>query len=168
MFNDEKQQEEARKPWPINSPWPEPTDNGMNYDEDLIPNNYDGKIEYLIKIKEYYDSLVDSERLNDDYTLNDGNKEWCDKDEEEFTPEIGDEYWDNGFDIESWREDLSNHINLLQLPPMDPYKNPIIAMRSAFSYRFTNENLPVRSSFSRFGRFFPLMQPQEMVCPFFR
>ena len=70
MSKDEMQQKAATKPWPINCPWPEPTDYGMGYDEDSIPSTNDHEIAYLEEIKEYYDSLVDSERLNDDYTLN--------------------------------------------------------------------------------------------------
>lgn len=154
MSKDEMQQKAATKPWPINCPWPEPTDYGMDYDEGLIPSTYDHEIAYLEEIKEYYDSLVDSERLNDDYTLNEEYespfREYEEtNDDEDFTPEKGEEYWrDDFFDIESWREDLSKRINLLQLPPMDPYKNPVVAMRSAFSYKFSNENL-LRQAFTR-------------------
>lgn len=152
MSKDEMQQKAATKPWPINCPWPEPTDYGMDYDEDSIPGTNDHEIAYLEEIEEYFDSLVDSGRLNEDYTLNEDYESPSQEDEEtdeDFAPEKGEEYWrDDFFDIETWREDLSKRINLLQLPPMDLYKDPVVAMRSAFSYQFTNENL-LRQAFTR-------------------
>ena len=67
--------------------------------------------------------------LNWDYTLHKG--------EEGFFPEIGEDHWDDGFDIEAWREELSAHENLLHIP-----------LRKVFSYEFNNENL-LRQAFTR-------------------
>ena len=141
-----------KKPWPENCPWPEPTVCGYDYDEGTVGGIYDDETQELLEIKEYFDSLVYSRRLNEDYSLNEdyeGNS--LDDDEEaaeDFTPEKGEDYWDDGFDIEAWREDLSEHVNLLRIAPMDPHKDPVIAMRSAFSYEFNNENL-LRQAFTR-------------------
>lgn len=146
-----------KKPWPENCPWPEPTAYGYDYDEDTTWGIYDDETQKLLEIKEYFDSLVDSGRLNEDYSLNEGYvnpfQEYEDSDEDveadaTFTPEKGEDYWDDGFDIEAWREDLSEHVNLLRIAPMDPHEGPVIAMRSAFSYHFTNENL-LRQAFTR-------------------
>lgn len=152
------------KPWPKNCPWPEPLAYSYDYDEEMVWSGYDDETQELLDIKEYFDSLVESGRLNEDYTLNedyvspfkefedeaDEADEDSDEDEypEDFTPKKGEDYWDDGFDIEAWREDLSEHVNLLRFAPMDPHKNPVIAMRSAFSYQFINENL-LRQAFTR-------------------
>lgn len=57
--------------------------------------------------------------LNEDYTLNedyvspfqeyedsDDDEEATEDDDATFTPAKGEDYWDDGFDIEAWREDL--------------------------------------------------------------
>lgn len=146
-----------KKPWPENCPWPEPTAYGYDYDEGTVGGIYDDKTQGLLEIKEYFDSLVYSGRLNEDYTLNEDYvspfQEYEDSDDDEeadatFTPAKGEDYWDDGFDIEAWREDLSEHVNLLRIAPMDPHEDPVIAMRSVFSYHFTNENL-LRQAFTR-------------------
>ena len=146
-----------KKPWPENCPWPEPTAYGYDYDEGTVGGIYDDETQELLEIKEYFDSLVYSGRLNEDYTLNEDYvspfQEYEDSDDDEeadatFTPEKGEDYWDDGFDIEAWREDLSEHVNLLRIAPMDPHEDPVIAMRSVFSYHFTNENL-LRQAFTR-------------------
>ena len=59
-----------KKPWPENCPWPEPTAYGYDYDEGTVGGIYDDKTHELLEIKEYFDSLVYSGRLNEDYTLN--------------------------------------------------------------------------------------------------
>ena len=141
-----------KKPWPKNCPWPEPTAYSYDYDEDTACGIADDETQELLEIKEYFDSLVDSGRLNEDYSLNE-DYESISLDEEEdvaedFIPEKGEDYWDDGFDVEAWREDLSEHVNLLRIAPMDPHKDPVIVMRSVFSYHFTNENL-LRQAFTR-------------------
>lgn len=145
-----------KKPWPENCPWPEPLAYSYDYDEEIVWSG-DDETQELLDIKEYFDSLVKSGRLNEDYTLNEDYvsplKEFEDDEDgdeypEDFTPVKGEDYWDDGFDIEAWREDLSEHVNLLRIAPMDPHKDPVIAMRSAFSYHFVNENL-LRQAFTR-------------------
>ncbi|MDY4928000.1 ribonuclease III family protein [Clostridium fessum] len=54
--------------------------------------------------------------------------------DEDFTPDKG--------------ENLSEHVNLLRIALMDPHNDPVIALRSAFSYNFINENL-LRQAFTR-------------------
>lgn len=147
-----------KKLWPENCPWPEPLAYSYDYDEEIVWSG-DDETQELLDIKEYFDSLVESGRLNEDYTLNEdyvnpfrGFEDEAEADEDEypedFTPVKGEDYWDDGFDIEAWREDLSEHVNLLRIAPMDPHKDPVIAMRSAFSYHFVNENL-LRQAFTR-------------------
>lgn len=145
-----------KKAWPKNCPWPEPLAYSYDYDEEMVWSGYDDETAELLEIKEYFDSLVEAGRLNEDYTLNEDyvspfREEEDDEeadDVEDFTPKKGEEYWDDGFNIEAWREDLSEHINLIKFAPMDPQKDPVIAMRSAFSYQFINENL-LRQAFTR-------------------
>lgn len=158
-----------KKPWPVNCSWPEPLAYSYDYDEEMVLSGYDDETQELLDIKEYFDSFVASGRLNEDCTLNedyvgpfheyrdcdDGFDEDADDgfdetfdDDATFTPKKGEYYWDDGFDIEAWREDLSEYVNLIRFAPMDPYKDPVIVMRSAFSYHFTNENL-LRQAFTR-------------------
>ena len=176
-----KQEKQGKKPWPENCVWSEPMDWSFNFDEDTVPDAYDEDTEDLLEIKEYFDSLVECGRLNEDYSLNedyedplaslpdlllspdeddeDSNEDRVeaedgkvDEDEnvvddhsnEEFTPAKGTDYWDDGFDVEAWREDLSSHLNLLQIENPDP----IIELRSVFNYTFINENL-LRQAFTR-------------------
>ena len=130
-----------RKPWPKDCPWPKPTEFSFDYDEDFLPMDPDEETQEPIEIKEYYDSLVEDGKLNEDYSLND--------DDDEFFPEQGSDYWiRNSFDIEMWRDELSEHLNLLNIAPMDAGKDPVIALRSAFRYEFRNENL-IRQAFTR-------------------
>ena len=130
-----------RKPWPKDCPWSEPTEFSFYYDEDFLPMDPDEETQELIEIKEYYDSLVEERKLNEDYSLNEAD--------DEFFPEQGSDYWvGNSFDIEMWRDELSEHLNLLNIAPMDAGKDPVIALRSAFRYEFRNENL-LRQAFTR-------------------
>lgn len=90
-------------------PWPEPLAYSYDYDEEMVWSGRDDETQELLDIKEYFDSLVASGRLNEDYTLNEDYvspfREFEDSDEDEypedFTPEKGEEYWDDGFDIEA-------------------------------------------------------------------
>ena len=151
-----------KKEWPENCAWPEPDEIGMVWDDDIIPMKRDEETEELLKIKEYFDSLVDEGRLNEDYSLNeeysirdcfdrgDGEDQEQDEDNEdaEFYPALGEDYWDEAFDIDAWREDLSSHLNCLKIAPMDPHIDPTVAIRSVISYEFINENL-LRQAFTR-------------------
>lgn len=167
------------KPWSENCPWPEPTDWSFHYDEDIILSARDEDTKELLEIKEYFDSLVECGRLNEDYSLNEDYEDQCSDDEKSFadescsddnsldaeedagvdsdaeeddhmifTPRLGVDYWDDGFDIDTWREDLSAHFNLLKIALMDPHIDPTVAIRSIIHYDFINENL-LRQAFTR-------------------
>lgn len=129
-------EKELKKAWPENCPWSKPKYYGIKYDEDLDFDGRDEGIRDLFGIKEYYDSLVQGGILNWDYTLH--------KEEEDFFPEMGEDYWNDGFDIEAWREDLSAHVNLLHIPN----DKAVNELSKVFSYKFNNENL-LRQAFTR-------------------
>lgn len=143
-------EEKNKKPWPENCPWPEPEELMDAFDEnDALGMNDEGIFNHL-KIKDYFDSLVDEGRLNEDYSLNEdyGWDNENEDEEDEFIPEIGEDYWCDGFDIESWREDLSSSIGTRRIAPMDLHKDPTVAITNLTNYRFTNENL-LRQAFTR-------------------
>ena len=119
----------ATKPWPANCSWPEPLRDGNGdfweaEDADMLPGDED--LEELLDIKEYMDGLVEEGRLLPDYSLDPDYEDDEDKDrdddferddsKESFVPEKGLDYWDEGFDIEGWEENLTSHLNLLKLP----------------------------------------------------
>ena len=95
-------------------------------------------------------------RLNEDYSLNEDYEELDDGSEEsddwgepaEFVPEMGGDYWDDGFDVRTWEEDFSHHVGLLKIEPCDVEKDPIIFIRDVIGYEFVNENL-LRQAFTR-------------------
>ena len=83
---------ENRKPWPKNCPWPEPISdgNGEDWSEDWPdPETLDEDAAELLEIKDYYDSLVEEGLLNEDYTLNEDYFEDVDEDADEWEPEKG-------------------------------------------------------------------------------
>ena len=149
------------KPWPENCAWPEPLRDGagMAWETDFVPDALDEAAQDLMDIKDYFDSLVENGRLNEDYTLNedyDGEEELAedngdDREEEEFTPEMGEEYWDKEeqcFDYDIWLDDLSDHLNLLKIDCVPVTENPVVAVREVIGYEFVNENL-LRQAFTR-------------------
>ena len=95
-------------------------------------------------------------RLNEDYSLNEDYEELDDGSEEsddwgepaEFVPEMGGDYWDDGFDVRTWEEDFAHHVGLLKIEPCDVEKDPIIFIRDVIGYEFVNENL-LRQAFTR-------------------
>lgn len=151
MFKNEK--------WPENCIWPKPVKDGVGdfWDaDDAYMEAIDGETEELLAIKEYYDSLVEEGRLNEDYSLNgdydesdyekdadsdDDSEEW---DDAEWGPEIGEEYWEDGFLIDLWEDDLSYHMGLLKLTD----SNPVGEIQRITEYEFVNENL-LRQAFTR-------------------
>ena len=155
-----------RKPWPENCAWPAPLRDGagMAWEADFVPDALDETAQDLVDIKDYFDSLVEDGRLNEDYTLNedygdDGIDDKTDEDEEDtaawedeaFTPEMGEEYWDKGeqcFDYDIWLDDLSDHLNLLKIDSVPVTKNPVVTVREIIGYEFVNENL-LRQAFTR-------------------
>ena len=118
----------------------------------MLPGDED--LEELLDIKEYMDGLVEEGRLLPDYSLDPDYEEDEDKNrdddferddsEESFVPEKGLDYWDDGFDIEGWEEDLNSHLNLLKLP----LPSPAAEIRDIIGYEFVNENL-IRQAFTR-------------------
>ena len=166
-----------RKSWPRDCVWPEPIWDGFggyDWDEDVIDYfTVDEDARELLDIKEYFDDLVKEGLLNEDYTVNEeyflemedeGSKDTddiCIEDDlmdEDFTdeefdpydwkPEKGTDYWDDGFDLDSWQEDLNYHMNLLKISACDYEHDPIIRIREITGYQFINENL-LRQAFTR-------------------
>ena len=163
MFENKKSDSKKtkRNPWPGNCVWPEPLRDGagMAWEEDFIPDSLDETAQDLVDIKDYYDSLVENGRLNEDYTLNEDYDEeeeieeenGDDREEEEFTPEMGEEYWDEKeqcFNYEFWLDDLSDHLNLLKIDCVPVTEDPVVAVREVIGYEFVNENL-LRQAFTR-------------------
>ena len=99
--------------------------------DEVDPFLLDEEGQDLLEVREYFDSLVEEGRLNEDYSLN-AEYLWDEEEpdeEEDFVPEIGEEYWANGFMIELWDEDFSHHVSLLKILPHDVQPDPIIAIR---------------------------------------
>lgn len=141
-----------KKTWPAECLWPEPIDpkhGGIQYDEDMVGPETDDELDVLLEIKEYYDALAAEGILNEDYSLNVDSEKW---EEEEFLPEQGEEYWDEGFDFDAWQEDLSFHMNELKIvdcrPGSDLANDPVLTIQSSIEYTFVNENL-LRQAFTR-------------------
>ena len=122
-----------KKPWPENCAWPEPKFYGVKYDENLDWRGTD-QMKNLLVIKDYYDSLVDDGVLNSKYR----------PEVDDFYPEMGEVYWDDRFDMEAWREELTAYVNLLRIPTAEPVKS----IQSVLSYEFKNQNL-LRQAFTR-------------------
>ena len=150
-----------KRKWPADCVWPEPIWGGEGdlWDLDLAElQELDEDGEELKEIKGYMDELVTEGRLNEDYSLNEDYEDWDNEEDNEeaggdsglteWTPEIGIDYWDEGFDMEGWQWDLSNHINLLKIDVCDPEEDPVNAVREAIGYSFINENL-LRQAFTR-------------------
>ena len=158
------QSDNHRKPWPKDCLWPEPNWDGEGsfWDLDLAEmQELDEEGQELLDIKEYMDSLVECGRLNPDYSL---NEDYEDEEEtEEFSPEVGSDYWDDGFDVECWEEDLIHHINLLKIDACDPKTDPVSFVRQVTGYSFINENT-LRQAFTRrsFGIEYGLGDSEEL------
>ena len=160
--NDIGVQGKKRKPWPAGCPWSEPVPPdvlGSIWEvDDALNMVLDEEGEELLEIKEYMDSLVESGRLLPDYTL---DEDYEDDDDETFEtddemsettwkPEMGEDYWDDGFDIDSWEQDLLSHLNCLKTDPVsDPVtEDPVMVISQMIGYEFINENL-LRQAFTR-------------------
>ena len=151
-----------RKPWPEYCVWPEPLayGEGPGWDEEFLPDptTLDEITLNLLDVKEYFDSLVECGRLNEDYTLNEGYEEDEDaeevsNDEDEFAPEKGEDFWDEKeqrFLLDCWEYELTDRLNLIKIDCDDiPFAdNPVIAVREVIGYEFINENL-LRQAFTR-------------------
>ena len=154
--------------WPKGCIWPEPTTDSSYWEaedvERLSPSEMDETLNGLVDVKEYFDDLVSSGRLNEDYSLNpyfepdydeddadNADTEDTDEDsnDDEFVPEKGEEYWDvNGitarFDLDAWSSDVAEHLNLLKLP----LPSPVSEIENIIGYSFINQNL-LRQAFTR-------------------
>jgi ribonuclease-3 len=141
------------KRWPENCVWPEPVWDGIGVaweEDDVDPMLLDEDGRELLEIKEYFDTLVEEGRLNEDYSLNEDYEEFDDDDTsedsddwdepEEFVPEKCEDYWDDGFNIQAWEEDFSDHVGLLKIVPIGFEKDPIIFVRGVIGYDFVNES----------------------------
>ena len=133
----------------------------MQWDEELLPESLDERAQELMDIKDYFDSLVESGRLYEDYTLNpdyeeDAVDDETEEDEDgwadgEFIPKIGEDYWDEEeqrFDVEWWEDELTDHMNLLKIDAESYTKDPAMFVRDTIGYEFINENL-LRQAFTR-------------------
>ena len=146
--------------WPRNCRWAEPVPYdvlGSIWDaEDVEGMALDEEGEDLLEIKAYMDSLVESGRLNPDYSLNDEYQDDDGYDDDGYDeeddagsswmPEIGEDYWDVGFDLDAWEQDLLSHVNCLKTDPME--NDPVSIVHEIIGYEFINENL-LRQAFTR-------------------
>lgn len=148
MSENENACKKSLKRWPENCIWPEPIREG--YGDDWDPDevcllDLDQETEELLEIKEYMDELVSCGRLLEDYRLNpDYEEPACEDDEdeeEEFFPEKGSDYWEDGFDYEAWEMDLIDHVNELKIRCCDAENDPVAVIREITGYSFINENL---------------------------
>ncbi len=143
---------EKKRTWPKDCIWPEPVEEGKrNFweAEDAGGFPLDEEAEELLEIKEYMDELVQCGRLLEDYRLNmdyedDTESDDPDEEDEPWEPEKGSDYWDEGFDIEAWTADLTDHLNLMKLS----LPSPVDEIQRAIGYEFVNENL-IRQAFTR-------------------
>ena len=131
------------KAWPKDCQWSKPgfSDNCWET-EDAENMPVDDECQDLLDIKEYMDELVKCGRLNDDYSLNEDFDE--DDASDEFEPEIGSDYWVDGFDYELWSDDVIERLDLLKLS----VNSPANLIQQTIGYEFVNENL-LRQAFTR-------------------
>lgn len=148
--------EKHRKPWPADCLWPEPLwdGSGDSWTADEIDIDWLARTclqgRELSEIKEYMDHLVEIGHLNPDYSLNEDYED-DDKDhsDDTFEPEIGSDFWDDGFDIEGWEEAVTDLMNCLKFDPsIDPNTDPTNIITSIIMYNFDNDNL-LRQAFTR-------------------
>ena len=146
------------KRWPENCVWPEPVWDGEGVaweEDDVDPMLLDEDGRELLEIKEYFDALVKEGRLHEDYSLNEYYEEDDMPDEsddeeepEEFVPEVGEDYWDDGFNLDAWQDDFSHHVSLLKIEPRGNGNDPVTTVHRVIDYDFVNENL-LRQAFTR-------------------
>ncbi len=156
----------TRKKWPAGCIWPEPVWDGayggMDWsadDVDIFTLDEEGQD--LLEIRDYMDALVEAGRLNEDYSLNEDyfpdedDISYDDEDDEdddpegedgEFEPEMGSDFWEDGFDLESWEYAFEEHMNLIKIPVSA--QDPVPVIRDVIGYEFINENL-MRQAFTR-------------------
>ena len=95
--------EKCRKPWPANCLWPEPLWDGKgdSWTADEIDIEWLARTcpqgKDLADVKDYMDHLIEIGRLNPDYSLNKDYEDDAEDSDEPFEPEIGEDYWIDGF-----------------------------------------------------------------------
>ena len=135
----------------LNEDWEDWDSDDKDAKDDVDADDEDAKIDVDSgdeDVKDYedvYDKVVKDDEVADDENL---DKQMISggifAEEEEFVPEEGEDYWDHGFDIESWEMDLIDHLNLLKLP----LPSPVDDIERITGYEFINENL-LRQAFTR-------------------
>ena len=138
------------KCWPANCVWPEPIRNLEEeyVDTDLVLSDYfelDEGGKELLDIREYMDEQVELGRLNPDYTL---NEEYDEDDIEPWEPEKGENFWNAGFLIDEWEDEMTVCVNRLKLPVQDFENSPVVCICRIIGYNFINENI-LRQAFTR-------------------
>lgn len=133
---------EKNQSWPTDCIWPKPLSDHEGYHWD-IDEAFDLRIneeaQELVEIKDYYDQMIEEGALNSDYSLND----------EEWEPDIGEEYWlDNRLAIDLLEDDFSEQMNHLKLSITDIENDPVSIISRIIQYEFINENL-LRQAFTR-------------------
>lgn len=154
MSNDYHKAEKHAKErkWPANCLWPKPIEDDYDEfwaEEDAEWLKLDVEAEDLLSIKDYMDTLVLEGRLNEDYSLNqdyvsDAEDDSQNERQDEWEPEIGFDYWGDGFEYEVWKEEFAAHITHLKLPLLSPADE----IQRITDYDFINENL-LRQAFTR-------------------
>ena len=142
---------EISRKWPKNCKWPAPigTYGGGYWDEDTVPSELNEYAQELVDIKDYYDELVEAGRLDENYYLNEEYADTLAKEEDEdfWVPEEGEEFWyEDHFDIDIWREELSDELNKIKIDTC--VNDPTITIHRILGYYFVNENL-LRQAFTR-------------------
>ena len=146
--------EMAGRSWPADCIWPEPLYDGAGifWDaEEAECMDLDEEGEDLLEVRDYYDSLVASGRLNADYTWNDDYEGDEDDilafvDADTFIPDVGEDYWTDRFEYEMWEADLSDLVNRLRIDTDG--LDALTDIESVIEYYFINENL-ARQAFTR-------------------
>jgi len=154
------------KNWPRNCVWPKPA-NELSYGfcdvDDAHLLHLDEYLEDLLEIKDYYDNMLDEGLLDDDYRILKPNpildkySDDLENIEQDFIPEKGEEYWDEGFDYACWEIDFYSHLALLKIEPkysfnpdntISSFSDPVADIQQVIGYEFINENL-LRQAFTR-------------------
>lgn len=144
------------KPWPDDCVWPDPAVPACYEweadDVDFFTLDDEGRD--LLMIKEYYDGLVLSGFLRDDYTIDPEYEPSIDFIEEyfspdEFQPSEGEDYWvdGEGFMYSWWQDEFTDHMNSLKVG-FSGDCDPVGELRNIIGYEFINENL-LRQAFTR-------------------
>jgi ribonuclease-3 len=98
------------------------------------------------------DYSLDEDYFSDYQVISDNDEEDDEEDDPEaeedgqYEPEIGIDFWQEGFDLESWEYAFEEHMNCIKIPFSS--QDPVTAIRDVIGYEFINENL-LRQAFTR-------------------